>query len=219
MTRRSWQEAWRYVVTAGALGALLLLVGRRTGWLAIGAAGLFVLFFRDPERRLDPDPRVVYAAADGVVTAIEESVRDEWMPDKRALRITTFLNLHNVHVNRSPVVGEVTQVESVRGGFAPALWARSGDNTRRRVAIDGAGGRVVVVQVAGLLARRISGWVQQGERVVAGQRLGMIHLGSRTDVLLPPGSVEVLVTPGARVRAGISELARYRARVTTSATS
>jgi phosphatidylserine decarboxylase len=219
MTRRSWHEAWRYVVAAGALGALLLIVGRRTGWLVIGAAGLFVLFFRDPERRLDPDPRVVYAAADGVVTGIEESVPDEWMPDKQALRITTFLNLHNVHVNRSPEMGEVTQVESVRGGFAPALWARSGDNTRRRVAIDGAAGRVVVVQVAGLLARRISGWVQQGERVVAGQRLGMIHLGSRTDVLLPPGSVEVLVTPGACVRAGISELARYRARVTTSATS
>jgi phosphatidylserine decarboxylase len=219
MTRRSWREAWRYVVAAGALGAVLLVVGRRAGWLAIGAAGLFVLFFRDPERPLDSDPRVVYAAADGVVTAIEESVPDDWMPDKQALRITTFLNLHNVHVNRSPVVGEVTQVESVRGGFAPALWARSGDNTRRRVAIDGAAGRVVVVQVAGLLARRISGWVQQGEQVVAGQRLGMIHLGSRTDVLLPLGSVELLVAPGARVRAGVSELARYRARVTTSATS
>jgi phosphatidylserine decarboxylase len=219
MTRRSWREAWRYVVAACALGAVLLVVGRRAGWLAIGAAGLFVLFFRDPERPLDSDPRVVYAAADGVVTAIEESVPDDWMPDKQALRITTFLNLHNVHVNRSPVVGEVTQVESVRGGFAPALWARSGDNTRRRVAIDGAAGRVVVVQVAGLLARRISGWVQQGEQVVAGQRLGMIHLGSRTDVLLPLGSVELLVAPGARVRAGVSELARYRARVTTSATS
>lgn len=211
MTRRSWQEARRYVVPAGALGVMLLIAGRRTGWLAIGAAGLLLLFFRDPERRLDADPRVVYAAADGVVTAIEESVPDQWMPDNQGSRITTFLNLHNVHVNRSPVAGEVTQVESVRGGFAPALWARSGDNARRRVAIDGAAGRVVVVQVAGLLARRISGWVHEGERLVAGQRLGMIHLGSRTDVLLPRGSVEVLVTPGERVRAGITELARYQA--------
>ncbi len=211
MTRRSWQEAWRYVVAAGALGALLLMAGRRTGWLALGAAGLFVLFFRDPERRLEPDPRVVYAAADGVVTAIEQSVPDHWMPGNQASRITTFLGLHNVHVNRSPVAGEITQVESVRGGFAPALWARSVDNTRRRVAIDGAAGRVVVVQVAGLLARRISGWVHEGQQVVAGQRLGMIHLGSRTDVLLPRGSVEVLVTPGQRVRAGVTELARYQA--------
>jgi phosphatidylserine decarboxylase len=210
MTPRSWQEARRYVVPAAGLGAMLLLVGRRTGWLAMGAAGLFVLFFRDPERPLDADPGVVYAAADGVVTGIEESVPDRWMPDNRAARITTFLGLHNVHVNRSPVAGEVSQVESVRGGFAPALLARSGDNTRRRMAIDGAAGRVVVVQVAGLLARRISGWVHQGDRVAPGQRIGMIHLGSRTDVLLPCGSVDVLVGPGDHVRAGITELARYR---------
>lgn len=211
MTPRSWREARRYVVPAGALGLVLLMVGRRTGWLAVGAAGLFLLFFRDPERHLDPDPRVVYAAADGVVTAVEESVPEPWMPHNRATRISTFLSLHNVHVNRSPVRGEVTQVESLRGRFVPALLARSEDNTRRRVAIDGAQGRVVVVQVAGLLARRISGWVQPGEWVVAGQRLGMIHLGSRTDVLLPEGSVDVLVTPGRRVRAGITQLARYQA--------
>lgn len=211
MTPRSWQEARRYVMPAGGLGLVLLMLGRRTGWLAVGAAGLFLLFFRDPERHLDPAPEVIYAAADGVVTTIEESVPDPWMPNDRAMRISTFLNLHNVHVNRSPVAGEVTQVDSVRGRFTPALWARAEDNTRRRVAIDGARGRVVVVQVAGLLARRISGWVQQGEAVVAGQRLGMIHLGSRTDVLLPEGSADVLVTPGQRVHAGITELARYRA--------
>ena len=211
MTRRSVREALRYIVPSGAAAAVLLVAGRRIGWLALGVTALFALFFRDPERRLDADPAVVYAAADGVVTAVEESVLDEWLPNRRGLRITTFLGLHNVHVNRSPVAGEVSQVESVRGGFAPALLARSGDNTRRRVAIDGPAGRVVVVQVAGLLARRISGWVQRGERVVPGQRLGMIHLGSRTDVLLPCGSVEVLVTPGHRVRAGITELARYQA--------
>lgn len=177
----------------------------------MGAAGLFALFFRDPERRLDRDPGVVYAAADGVVTGIEESVHEEWMPEQRGLRITTFLGLQNVHVNRSPVTGRLTELESVRGGFAPALFARSGDNTRRRLAIDAAAGRVVVVQVAGLLARRISGWVVRGERLSAGQRIGMIHFGSRTDVLLPVGSAEVLVRPGTRVRAGITPLARYRA--------
>ena len=144
------------------------------------------------------------------MTAIEESVPDEWMPGLRGLRITTFLGLHNVHVNRSPVAGEVTQVQAVRGGFAPALFARSATNNRRRLAVDGPAGRVVIIQMAGLLARKISCWVKPGERVAAGQRIGMIHLGSRTDVLLPEGSVDVLATPGQRVRAGLTPLARYR---------
>ena len=210
MTRRSWREAMRYVLPSGALAAVLLVARRPIGWLALGATGLFALFFRDPERRLDADPSVVYAAADGVVTAIEESVLDDWMPNRRGLRITTFLGLHNVHVNRSPVAGEVTQVQAVRGGFAPALFARSASNSRRRLAIDGPAGRVVVIQVAGLLARKISCWVRSGERVAAGQRIGMIHLGSRTDVLLPEGCVDVLASPGQRVRAGLTPLARYR---------
>lgn len=210
MTPRGWREAWRYVLPSGAAAAVLFVTGRRTGWLALAATGLFALFFRDPERRLDADPAVVYAAADGVVTAIEERVLDEWMPARRGLRITTFLGLHNVHVNRSPVAGEVTQVQAVGGGFAPALFARSATNSRRRLAVDGPAGRVVVVQVAGLLARKISCWVRLGERVTAGQRIGMIHLGSRTDVLLPEGSVDVLVSPGQRVRAGLTPLARYR---------
>jgi phosphatidylserine decarboxylase len=210
MTRRSWREALRYVLPSGAVAAVLLVADRRIGWLALAATGLFALFFRDPERRLDSDPAVVYAAADGVVTAIEQPVLDEWIPDLRGLRITTFLGLHNVHVNRSPVAGEVTQVQAVRGGFSPALFARSTTNSRRRLAVDGPAGRVVVIQIAGLLARKISCWVQAGERVAAGQRIGMIHLGSRTDVLLPEGSVDVLARPGQRVRAGLTPLARYR---------
>ena len=210
MTRRSWREALRYVLPGGALAAALLVAGRRIGWLALAATGALALFFRDPERRLDADPAVVYAAADGVVTAVEEPVLDEWLPDRRSLRITTFLGLHNVHVNRSPVAGEVTQVQAVPGGFVPALFARSATNSRGRLAVDGPAGRVVVIQVAGLLARKISCWVQPGERLAAGQRIGMIHLGSRTDVLLPEGSVDILVSPGQRVRAGLTPLARYR---------
>jgi phosphatidylserine decarboxylase len=210
MTRRSWREALRYVLPSGAVAAVLLVSDRRIGWLALAATGLFALFYRDPERRLDADPAVVYAAADGVVTAVEEPVLDEWIPDLRGVRITTFLGLHNVHVNRSPVAGEVTQVQAVRGGFSPALFARSTTNSRRRLAVDGPAGPVVVIQIAGLLARKISCWVQAGERVAAGQRIGMIHLGSRTDVLLPEGSVNVLARPGQRVRAGLTPLARYR---------
>ena len=77
MTRRSLREALRYVLPSGALAAALLVTGRRTGWFALAATALFALFFRDPQRRLDPDPAVVYAAADGVVTAVEQPVHDE----------------------------------------------------------------------------------------------------------------------------------------------
>ncbi len=135
MTGRSWREGWRYVLPAGALGVVLLLGRRRSGWLAVGAAGLFALFFRDPERRLNPDPGVVYPAVDGVVTGIEAPVHDQWMPDERAVRSSTFLGLQNVHVNRSPVTGEVMEMESVRGGFVPARWwpaARWAGRERRR---------------------------------------------------------------------------------------
>ena len=104
----------------------------------------------------------------------------------------------------------MAQLQAVPGGFAPALFAGAGENSRRRMAIDGDAGRVVVIQVAGSLARKISVWVALGERLDVAQRFGMIHLGSRTDVLLPVDSAEVLVSVGQRVRAGVTPLARYR---------
>ena len=121
-----------------------------------------------------------------------------------------FLSLLNVHVNRSPVNGQVTAVEEIDGGFAPAFADRSEVNYRHRVALHGERGPVVLVLIAGLLARKISRWVGTGDDVAAGQRISLIHFGSRTDVLLPGDSVEVLVRPGDRVRAGVTPLARYR---------
>lgn len=152
----------------------------------------------------------MYAAADGFVTSVDRG-EDPWL-DEEAVSISTFLSVHNVHVNRSPVDGEIVKVEEVEGGFAPALFARSEENRRRRLAIDGPHGRVVVVQVAGLLARRISGWAGTGDTVTAGQRIGIIHFGSRTDVVLPARAVEVLVRRGDRVRAGVTPVARYDVR-------
>lgn len=210
MTRRSWREARRYVLGALIVGGALLLARRRSGWVAVGAAAAAALFFRDPERRLVPDPDIVYAAADGVVAGAVSLVSDPWMPGGEAARISTFLSLHNVHVNRSPVHGRIVDREEIRGGYAPALLGRSEANYRNRLAIDGPAGRVVVVQIAGTIARKIACWVQPGDDVSAGQRIGLIHFGSRTDVLLPVGRTQVLVAAGDRVRAGITPLARYR---------
>ncbi len=212
MMRIAWREARPYVLAPLAGGLALLASGRRAGWVGVGAATASALFFRDPEREPGTDPRVVYAAADGFVTSVDERKNEPWLPGA-VTSISTFLSLHNVHVNRSPVGGRIVEVEEVPGGFAPALCARAEENRRRRLAIDGARGRVVVVQVAGLLARRISPWAGLGDDVAPGQRLGIIHFGSRTDVVLPSGVAEVLVKAGDRVRAGVTPLARYAGRL------
>jgi phosphatidylserine decarboxylase len=210
ISHRSWLIARRYVLATLSLGVMLLSRGRRSGLLALGVAGAILMFFRDPERPLDPDPDVVYAAADGFVTDVEEA-HEAWIPGGDALRISTFLSIHNVHVNRSPVEGSVTKMEEIAGKFVPAFLGGSKDqNHQNRIAIDGPKGRTVVVQIAGMVARKISRWIEAGERIAAGQRIGLIHFGSRTDVLLPTGSADPLVRPGDRVRAGVTPLARYR---------
>ena len=212
MSARSWRVARRYVLSLLALGASVSLAGPRARRVALpgaaAAAGAVALFFRDPERPLQPVPGLVYAAADGVVTSVEPAVADPWAPGGVGCRIAVFLSLLDVHVNRSPVAGRVVDMEEIDGGYAPALFARAEDNRRTRLAIDSAAGRVVVVQVAGLLARSITSWVRPGDTLAAGQRLGLIHFGSRTDVLLPVDRTEVLVRVGDRVRAGTTPLAR-----------
>jgi phosphatidylserine decarboxylase len=211
ITQRSWRTARPYVLAPLALGTALLLAGRRRSGLAgLGVAGASLLFFRDPERPLEPDPQVVYAPADGFITDVEEA-HEAWIPGGEALRISTFLSIHNVHVNRSPVEGSITKMEEVEGRFVPAfLGGAKEENHQNRIAIDGPRGRAVVVQIAGMVARRISRWVETGDSVAAGQRIGLIHFGSRTDVLLPAGSADPLVSTGDRVRAGGTPLARYR---------
>jgi phosphatidylserine decarboxylase len=210
ITQRSWQIARRYVLGPLIFSGALLLAGRwRSGLCVLGVTGAILAFFRDPERPLDPDPDIVYAAADGYVTDVEEA-HEPWIPEGEALRISTFLSIHNVHVNRSPIEGSVAKMEEVEGKFVPAfLGGAKEENHQNRIAIDGPKGRAVVVQIAGIVARRISNWIEIGESVTPGQRVGLIHFGSRTDVLLPVGRAQPLVRPGDRVRAGTTPLARY----------
>ncbi len=210
MSRRTWPVARRYVLPPAAAAAALLAGRRRTGWLVAGLAAALAGFFRDPERRLDADPDVVYAAADGLVTAVDCGVEDDWLPAGGGDRVTVFLSLHNVHVTRSPVAGRLDRSEELGDGFAPALFRSAADNRRNRLLLDADGRPVVVVQVAGAVARTITSWVRPGDRLAAGQRLAVIHFGSRTDVLVPAGTAEVLVRPRQRVRAGITPLFRYR---------
>lgn len=212
MSKRTWPVARRYVLPPAVGAAALVLGGRRSGWALAGLAGVIAAFFRDPERPLDPDPAIVYAAADGLVTAVDSGVEDPWLPAGRGDRVTVFLSLHNVHVTRSPIAGRLERSEELGDGFAPALFRSAADNRRNRLLLDASGTPVVVVQVAGAIARTITSWVRPGDQLAAGQRLAVIHFGSRTDVLVPAGAAEVLVRPRQRVRAGVTPLFRLRQR-------
>jgi phosphatidylserine decarboxylase len=208
ISARSWQIARAYVVPPLAVGVALAAAGRRAAILPLACATGLLMFFRDPERPLDPDPDLVYAASDGLVTDVGQATSD-WLPSPDVVRISTFLSLHNVHVTRSPVAGEIIARKEVEGRLTPALFASAArENRQSRISIDAPGGRVGVVLVAGAVARRISSWVDVGARVAAGDRLGLIHFGSRTDVLLPATGTTPLVRRGDRVRGGITPIAR-----------
>lgn len=208
MSRHTWPVARRYAVPPLVAGLPVVLSGRRWGWGLVGLGATVLAFFRDPERAPATDPTVVYAASDGFVTAVEDDVEDPALPGGRGLRVTVFLSLTDVHVNRAPLPGRLVSSEQLGDGFAPALFKGAADNRRNRLVFEGPSGPFVVVQVAGALARTITNWVRPGEHVQAGQRLGVIHFGSRTDVLLPAGSARVLVTRGTRVTGGVTPLAR-----------
>jgi phosphatidylserine decarboxylase len=205
---RALREARRYVLLALAADLVLLFAGRRAGWIGATTALVCGLFFRDPERPPSEEPDAVYAPADGVVTDVSDA-SEPWLADPAAVRVATFLSIFDVHVTRSPVSGRIALEEDVEGSLRPAFLRGAGENRRRRLAIDGAEGRVVLVQVAGSVARRITSWRRFPDTVAAGERVGLIHFGSRADVLLPRGRVEVVVRRGERVRAGVTVLARY----------
>jgi phosphatidylserine decarboxylase len=200
-------DAWRFAAAPAVLAALCLLAGLGAAALAFALlAGGVVAFFRNPERVIAGDERTAVAPADGRVIEVGEIEE----PDgSKALRIGIFLSVFDVHVNRMPLAGRVVAVE--RGGEAfLAAWNPQAPTRNARCALrletaDGA--RFRVVQIAGLVARRIVCHPQPGEWVPRGARYGLIRFGSRTDVVLPAGA-EPLVRRGDRVRGGSTALAR-----------
>jgi phosphatidylserine decarboxylase len=205
------KEGFPYI--GGAVLAALIINRRfpQLGKLFWLAPALLLFFFRDPPRPYPQEDQYIYAAADGTIMAIDR-VEENWFIGGPATRIVTFLSLLNVHVNRSPVSGEIVRRAWKPGTFVNAAhFEKSEANEHNSVAINGPRGKVTVVQFAGLVARRIVCWPGVGETLRAGQKFGMIKFSSRTDVLVPHGTIEVLVKPGQQVRAGITPIARYLA--------
>jgi phosphatidylserine decarboxylase len=176
-------------------------------------------FFRDPERAAPADPQALVSAADGTVTHVGEVDAPEF-PGGRAFRVSVFLSIFNVHVNRIPRDGRVTAVRYFPGAF---LDARDPESAARneQLWIDleepGRPRPVRVKQISGAVARRIVCWLKPGDAVRRGERLGMIKLGSRTDVLVPAGEpMEVKVKVGDKVKGGETVLLRFTTETTES---
>lgn len=196
--------------------ALLLLLFLLLGWMfltvvALIAAVLLINFFRDPERVIPDVPHAVLAPADGKIVFVGKTFEDRFL-SKEALKISIFMSIFDVHVNRIPLSGMVEIVHYEKGTFfAASLDKASRNNEHNAVVVRiPEGEKIVFVQIAGLIARRIDCWLQPGERVQQGERFGMICFGSRLDVFVPTNS-HLTVNKGQRVKAGESILCYYPA--------
>lgn len=177
------------------------------GILFLLIAAFMAYFFRDPSREVPVDPDVVVAPADGRVTLVK---RLDGEQSDSAKVISIFLSPFDVHINRAPISGQITDITYAKGKFLMATDKNASlVNEQNILTIEGEKITVVCKQIAGILARRIVCWKKKGEKVTLGERFGLIKFSSRTDVILPC-TVDVLVTEGTRVKGGISIIGRIR---------
>ena len=203
-------DGWPFIVVAVALNALVFALAGWVGWLFLPLTLWCIAFFRDPERSIPEGEGLIVSPADGVLLPIVEAVPPEELGMGRTpcRRLSIFMNVFNVHVNRVPADGTVTALAYRPGRFFNASFDKASEhNERMAVRLRLADGRdLAVVQIAGLVARRIRCDLHQGEQVHRGARFGIIRFGSRLDVYLPVGAA-IGVTRGQRVRAGETVLA------------
>jgi phosphatidylserine decarboxylase len=175
------------------------------GVVLLALAAFVFSFFRDPERVIPGDPGVIVSPADGRVVVIT----DEENAGRPGKRISIFLAIWNVHVNRSPAAGRITRLEYRPGKFLIAMTARaSAENEQNVISLSTTAGEIVFRQIAGLIARRVVCWKKTGDTLARGERIGLVRFGSRVDIWLPRDT-EILVPLGATVKGGSSVLARW----------
>ncbi len=203
-------EGRRFVGVFAVITVVLFLVWEPLGWLGVGATVWCYYFFRDPVRATPIQDGLIVSPADGIVSLIEPAVppAELGLGPEALTRVSVFMNVFNCHVNRAPIEGTVTAVSYRPGKFLNAsLDKASTDNERNSLAIQMADGRhIAVVQIAGLVARRIMCWTDKGAHLRTGERFGLIRFGSRLDVYLPDG-VAPMVAVGQTMIAGETVLA------------
>lgn len=202
------REGWPFVLPFWGVAFALYLTGHPRWALGLTLFGLAVLlFFRNPNRRFDGPEAVVLAAADGVVTVVEE-VEEPSLGPGRYHHVVTFLSVFNVHVQRAPVAGKVISSELVRGEKVAAFRPDAGTiNEQQRTVFERANGdRVGMRQITGLVARRVVCYLSAGDHVERGQLIGVIKFGSRVDLYIPQ-SYRLLVKKGDRMKTGETPVA------------
>ncbi|HET7717404.1 MAG TPA: phosphatidylserine decarboxylase [Bauldia sp.] len=199
-------------ILAAVVGAIAgLFLWQPLFWIALIVAAWCAYFFRDPPRVVPLDPDLVISPADGRVAAVAlgEAPAELGLGQETRRRISVFMNVFDCHVNRAPVAGKVSKIVYRPGKFLNAdLDKASEDNERNGIVIDSAHGQVGVVQIAGLVARRIVCFVKENDSLAPGERIGMIRFGSRLDVWLP-AEARVTVAEGQTAIAGETVLARF----------
>ena len=203
-------EGRKFVVISAAITlAFLFFISDEIGFPLIGLTIWVAAFFRDPIRTTPRDDRLIIAPADGLVTMItnvpppRELQGEDGLGTDLVSRISIFMSVFDVHINRTPIAGEIRRVVYIPGKFLNAdLDKASEDNERQHILVEGRDGtRVGFTQIAGLVARRIVPWVKPGDHVGIGQRVGLIRFGSRVDVYLPAGTAPQVIL-GQRTIAG-----------------
>ena len=189
------KDALRFIVPLAISAAVAaVLAFYLTGILLLLLAGFVAFFFRNPGREIPPDPRVIVSPADGRVLKVERV--------GTVKKLSIFLSIFDVHVNRSPMAGRIEAMDYQRGKFKPAFnHAASVENERNMIMVSQGNVKLVFTQIAGIIARRIVCWKKVGDTVAKGELVGLIRFGSRVDVLFPAGT-DVTVAEGARVHGG-----------------
>jgi len=204
-------EGYKFAAAPLVLGIVALIFGwhvlavQIAAVILLGLAIFILYFFRDPQRRIPDENGVVVSPADGRVL----EVVDEQHDGRPGRRISIFLAIWNVHVNRSPVTGQISRIDYRPGKFHMAMkGAASAENEQNIIYLDTTAGQIVVKQIAGMIARRVVLWKQTGQTVARGERIGIVRFGSRVDLWLPL-EAKIAVKPGDNVAGGSSIVARW----------
>ena len=210
------REGYPFIAAFAIMAVILFVLWQPLGWIGAILSLWCAYFFRDPPRITPAREGLVVAPADGVVSRVLPAVppKELDLGEQQLPRVSIFMSVFDCHVNRSPISGRIERIAYRAGKFINAdLDKASEDNERNVLRIQAAGASIGIVQIAGLIARRIVPFVRQGDAISAGERIGMIRFGSRVDVYLPEG-VRPLVAEGQTALAGETVIADLRATET-----
>tara|TARA_B100000287_G_scaffold435282_1_gene502824 strand:+ start:1277 stop:1939 length:663 start_codon:yes stop_codon:yes gene_type:complete len=203
-------EGWKFATIFFLISIALIFISEFIALLGFLLTFFVIWFFRDPKRHVPYDLNSIISSADGKVCLMDEAYPPSELniEEKKMKRICVFMNVFNVHVNRSPIQGEVQQIEYKKGQFINASLDKASDkNERSSLVIETENGiKIVVVQIAGLIARRILSFISQNHKIAQGERFGLIRFGSRVDIYMPIDAI-VKCKIGDKVIAGESLLA------------